>query len=279
MSKRLRNSLIALAIILVVALTPLVWYLVFANDVRLDWEEFLIQGEAEFSIVHLSDMHFPDYRVNLDELVAGIAYRKPDIIAITGDFVSGRTLADEIKATEPFLQSITAIAPVFFVDGNHEASNPNTPLLHQILQDSGVILLKNDYYVMNFGGNDVLIVGRGYGYGGAYTSIVLDTAQADFCFVLLLSHEPSFDVSIYIGARGAGNKIAPNLILSGHIHGGHFRFFGHAIFCPDTFLFPRFSNGLYVYNDISMILSRGTGNYLPIRRVGNLPHVPVILVG
>jgi len=266
------------AVVIIFIILPLIFWFIFADDVTLDFELFTIgcveDNADSITIVHLSDMHFPNYHVCLDELLERVECARPDIIAITGDHVgTGTNVA--ASGVEDFMARLTSIASVFYVDGNHDLANRDTRLLHNILRDSGAIVLENEGYVFQARGRNILIVGLRYGS----TTATLESQAENFCFVLCLIHVPRFEVTIKAYYNDVTKQIMPNLILAGHIHGGHFRIFGRAILCPDTFFAPNYSNGLYVNGGVSMIVSRGIGNDLPIRRFNNRPHVPVIRVG
>jgi len=221
-------------VILVVSL-----FFILVDNESLDFERITIGNESEnkLRIVHLSDLHFPRIHVNIDNLITEIQSQKPHIIAITGDIVGRRSNVTTSGVFE-FMELIVQIAPVYYVRGNHDASNRDTVLLHQGLKDRGVNILGDDRPFIEI-----------------------------YDFVIQLSHTPNFP-SIY--------PITPNLVLAGHIHGGQFRLFGRGILCPDTIFFPRYSSGLYILGDTKLVMSRGLGNSIIPWRFINRPHIPLI---
>lgn len=76
------------------------------------------------------------------------------------------------------------------------------------------------------------------------------------------------------------NSINPNLVLSGHVHGGQFRIpiINKGIIAPDQGLFPKYTSGLYVNNNVDMIVSRGLGNSIISIRINNRPHIPITIL-
>ena len=77
----------------------------------------LPEGFDGFRIAQISDLHAREFGKDNEHLVDLVRASKPDLIALTGD------LADERRdpmALKPFLQALCAIAPVYFVTGNHE---------------------------------------------------------------------------------------------------------------------------------------------------------------
>ena len=88
-------------------------------------------------------------------------------------------------------------------------------------------------------------------------------------FAIVLSHRPElFD------AYAACN---PDLVLSGHAHGGQFRLpvIG-GLYAPGQGVFPQYDAGLYEQEATSMVVSRGIGNSLFPLRVFNPPEIVAI---
>jgi hypothetical protein len=249
--------------VLIFLIASIVLLFIYFDDTTLDFEKIYLAHSSESSetinIVHLSDMHFPDTNVNLEKLITGIKAEQPDIIAITGDIVNTRTKIDTSGLCD-FMGKLAPIAPIFYVDGNHDIANKGTALLHDILQNHGVTILKNQTAALSIKGKDILIIGNASN---------VNAQEFQNHYVILLSHVPSFNIH---------STITPDLILAGHVHGGHARIFGKALLCPDTLLFPKYSNGLYTNGQTNMIVSRGVGSYLAIPRFNNKPHVPIIKV-
>ena len=86
---------------------------------------------------------------------------------------------------------------------------------------------------------------------------------------MLLSHRPElFKVYVESGA---------DLVLSGHAHGGQFRFpLVGGLVAPNQGLFPKYDAGLYSEGSTNMIVSRGIGNSILPFRFNNRPEVILI---
>ncbi|MDE6796877.1 MAG: phosphoesterase, partial [Ruminococcus sp.] len=73
-----------------------------------------------------------------------------------------------------------------------------------------------------------------------------------------------------------------DLILSGHAHGGQWRFpviLEQGLYAPNQGLFPDYTNGQYEYADCTHIISRGLARPLRmifIPRIFNRPEISVI---
>jgi len=263
-----KAPLIVLAVIFSVVIAGISLFFAFLDSRTLDFEEFFVAREGwgghDVTIVHLSDLHFPN-AVDTDKMLARIEEAEPDIIAVTGDIIGTRTVVEQSGVFE-FVERLANIgAPVFFVRGNHERNNRNSQLLYDNMAANGVVILRNESVVMG----DITVIGLDYG-----TSSATISCDEENNFVILLTHVPSFGNTLY---TSEGAAIIPNLILSGHIHGGQIRIFGRGILCPDTLLFPRFAAGLYTLGESKMIVSRGIGNSIVPWRVNNMPHIPIII--
>ena len=109
-------------------------------------------------IVQISDLHGRVFGKEHAALLSAVRAAKPDFIAITGD------LADEdtaLPSLRPLLAGLTALAPVYYVTGNHEwvISRAVRQTLCDLLDGYGVIRLENDYRVLERDGQRLVIAG------------------------------------------------------------------------------------------------------------------------
>ena len=73
--------------------------------------------------------------------------------------------------------------------------------------------------------------------------------------------------------------IKPDLVLSGHYHGGLIRLpFIGGIYAPEQGYFPEYDAGLYDINGNKVIISRGLGTSSKIPRINNIPEISVIIL-
>lgn len=281
MTKRKSAWLIVVAVFLSLIIIFVGLCLIFVDNKNIQYEKININHSndkgATLKIAHLSDMHFPQNRVNINGVLMRITEESPDFIAITGDLIdNGAAITKSSKVFE-FIEKLVLIAPVYYVDGNHERRSSNAQELYDGLELRGVRLLQNKYEHVVINGVGVTIIGLGdseYGphYGEAY---VHEDIGNDY--VVLLAHKPS----VWSSATTNQTAISPDLILSGHVHGGQIRLFGKGILCPDKFFFPKFQSGLYTSSNergSKMVVSRGIGNSIVPFRFNNKPHIPIIAV-
>ncbi len=210
-------------------------------------------------IAHLSDLHEKEFGANNHELFDAVERLNPDLIAITGDMIydtftrqPNDTYIETVAAWAP------AIAPSFFVTGNHE--RVWTEYVKDIFTQHGVCVLENNVVslavhntVIDIGGVEDPTVDP-YGFRK-----LLFPDKNRFC--LLLAHDPSPFEDGYV-------KTGADLVLCGHTHGGQIRFpGGKAIISPgDHRPFPKYSDGSYTGNGATMIISMGLGvSVIPFR--------------
>lgn len=71
-----------------------------------------------------------------------------------------------------------------------------------------------------------------------------------------------------------------DLVLSGHLHGGHWRFLNKGLICPSdgdrVRLFPRYAQGIHTHKNSVLVVSRGLGDQMSIPRLFNRPQLNVI---
>lgn len=271
-------------VILAIAIVFISVCLIFIDNKNIDYENFSVKytnkSNTDVNIVHLSDLHFPKIKADLDKMIERIDEEKPDIIAITGDLIDGSAIIEDCGVFE-FIEKIKGIAPVYYVNGNHEAAHPGAQLLYSNLTANEVII--NEVIIMDNESVDITIKGQNI-------TIIGLTDNTDYSaecygnneniennYIILLAHRP--DYQKWLTYTSNLNAIAPNLILSGHIHGGQIRLFGKGIMSPDFSLFPKFDAGMYLSEnnrETVMIVSKGVGNSITPARFNNKPHVPII---
>ena len=111
--------------------------------------------KESFRIVHLSDLHNKQFRQG--KLFRQVAALKPDIIVFTGDIIS-RWTQDRTYMHET-VERLCAIAPVYFVPGNHEYGQGLHDVIFCELEAHGAIVLRHQFVNITVKGNPVTILG------------------------------------------------------------------------------------------------------------------------
>ncbi len=205
-----------------------------------------------FSIAQISDVHVgATIRRNyVERIVEAVNALKPDMIALTGDFVDG-PVKDLAPHTAP-LGRLNAAHGAFFVTGNHEyysGANAWTTEFRRL----GLRVLLNEHAVIEHNGAPLVVAGvtdfSAHHFNPAQRSdprAALAGAPSNAGARILLAHQPR--------SAAAAAQAGFDLQLSGHTHGGQF--------WPWN-LFVRFqqpfTSGLHRLNALWVYVSRGTG--------------------
>ena len=223
-----------------------------------------------FRILHLSDLHagasMPERRMG--EIAARARAIQPDLIAFTGDFVTGSANYDAV-ALGTLLNALSAPDGVFAVLGNHDHVG-HSHVLRQVLRASGVTELENQVHTLHRDGVALHIAGVDSLYHRkARLDAVLAALPNDAAPAILLAHEP--DIADVVAPSG---RIA--LQLSGHAHGGQVALPGGltALGLPEHG--RRYIDGLYLVEKMFVYANRGLGMTSAPLRFNSRPEITVI---
>ena len=224
-------------------------------------------------IVHLSDNHGKEFGEDNERLLSEVAALEPDLIAWTGDLIDRESQFEMVPA---LAKGLAAIAPTYYVTGNHEWALRRVPELKQLLTDCGVRVLTNSYEVWELDGATLAIAGVDDPNGPADQKTGVELRQEiDADYTILLSHRDT--VEEYAGW-------GYDLVLCGHGHGGIIRIpvLDQGLLSTNREWFPEYDGGLVSYeNGDFCFVSRGLGsNTVPFHafRLFNRPDVPVLML-
>ena len=174
-------------------------------------------------------------------------------------------------------RGLSAIAPSYYVTGNHEWAAKCVPELKELLESCGVTVLSNEYKMLTRDGQSIALLGADDSNGRADQKTISELseevrkAEGDDTYLLLLSHRNNR----YETYAEAGI----DLTLAGHAHGGIIRLPGtDGLIGPSREFLPDYTAGLYALSDGQMVVSRGLGNQWPAFRLFNRPHLPVVVL-
>jgi len=217
-----------------------------------------------FTIVVLSDFHYdPYFSVHpLRSAIGMVNGLQPELIVLTGDFVSMRLFGDPAaaaSAAEPcaqLLRQMKAPHGLWAVMGNHDCST-DPDHVTSALRAAGIQVLSNQSTPIErdggrfwLGGVDDVIC------GGADLAATLHDVPAGEASVLL-AHEP--DYADYVAHSPV------DLQISGHSHGGQVRIpLVGPVFLPA--MAKKYIWGLYQIGGLALYTNPGLGTVnLPIR--------------
>lgn len=221
-----------------------------------------------FKIVQLSDLHGAEFGEDGMELVEKVKELEPDIIALTGDFVTDE---GDLAAVEKLAARLTELCPVYFVSGNHEFGSGLAVKVRNILERAGVKYLSNEYLTISRGEDEILLGGVEDPLAYADMLSPDELAQkmndaAPDAFKILLGHR-NYWMTEY-------PELPVDLIFCGHAHGGLIRIPGvGGLIGTDRRLFPDFDAGQFNNGRYTLIVSRGLGNSVSIPRIFNRPEI------
>ncbi len=221
-----------------------------------------------FKIVQLSDLHGAEFGEDGMELVDKVGSLEPDMIALTGDFVTDE---GDLAAVEKLAARLTELCPVYFISGNHEFGSGLAVKVRYILERAGVKYLSNEYLTISRGEDGILLGGVEDPLAYADMLSPDELAQkmndaAPDAFKILLGHR-NYWMTEY-------PELPVDLIFCGHAHGGLIRIPGvGGLIGTDRRLFPDFDAGQFNNGRYTLIVSRGLGNSVSIPRIFNRPEI------
>ena len=225
-------------------------------------------------IVVLSDLHGAEFGENNEELFQTVADQSPEYIFYLGD------LEDKYRGPDPgyaeaVAAGLTAIAPTYYVTGNHEWAIGDVPELKERLAAQGVTVLSNDFTTLERNGDTVVLAGiddpNGYADQKQPETVAAEVyaAYGDPFWLLLAHRNDRFEEQYSL--------LGADLVLSGHGHGGIIRLpFTDGLLSTNRTLFPSYTAGLYDKNGSALFVTRGLGNSGPSFRLWNRPEVAVV---
>ena len=258
----------------IVLITVLVWW---SNaSVQTEMVEFSsVRLPAAFDglrIAVLSDLHGGTLGEKNRRLLSAVSAAEPDIIAVVGD-LEDRSRGHDPAWVEHLAAELAAIAPVYYVTGNHEWAIGHVPELKKTLSEAGWSVLSNDVVPLENDGETIWIAGiddpNGYADQESPEAVTADLKDAD-AFWILLAHRNTLFENQY-------SLLGADLTISGHGHGGVIRLpFTDGLISTERTLFPSYTDGFYEANGATVFVSRGVGNSGRLLRLFNPPRVAVV---
>ena len=235
-------------------------------------------GFSGYRIAQVSDLHNAEFGTGNIKLLQIISDNTPDIIVITGDLIDRSHTNIDIALD--FAKNAIQIAPVYYVNGNHEAGLSQYDKLKDELEAADVIVLEDEVIQLKHNGSTLTLIGLSdpnYAIRNDVfdeTTVMVSTKlnslrENEKDYIILLSHRPElFETYVNCGM---------DLVFSGHAHGGQFRLpFIGGLVAPNQGLFPKYDAGLYTDGTTNMIVSRGIGNSIIPIRFNNRPEVVLV---
>ena len=215
-------------------------------------------------VVQLSDLHVTD-QVPYDYYVSVLetaARQEPDLLILTGDFVSSRRRMDLVE--ELLRDRLEARLGVFGVLGNHDYWTDSLAV-RRVLERVGVQLLRGECRRLTLrDGATLQLCGTEQPWGVTLHADAVREAD----FTLVLSHNPD---NIYELA-----SMGVSAVFGGHYHGGQFRIPGLGAFVVPSRYGRRFDRGRFRIGNTDLFVSSGVGVDMPPLRIYCRPDILVV---
>lgn len=200
-----------------------------------------LNAKTAFKIALLTDLHGCYYGKNQQDLVSRLKKQSPNAILLGGDIYDDR---QGFANTDSLLSQLSAIAPTYYVDGNHEwwLSTENRLESLKRIAHYGIkpimgkqVAIPNTRIVL-FGLSDP----ESREFDNQFQQLNGQVKTENFN--ILLSHRPE-RIDEY-------RQYPFDLVLSGHAHGGQWRipFIMNGLFAPSQGFLPKYAGGLYEFN-------------------------------
>lgn len=253
--------------------------LCYAMNEKIILPKTIIQSNKvnkEITAAVISDFHSGRAK----QVVCLIHELNPDLILIPGDLIDENMKMDSIVE---LLQGIRRW-PSYYVSGNHEFKKgkfyKRYDDLKKLLDEYGVVNLDN-------ASKEVVISGQRVWIGGIQDHCFDKSKNPDNLdqqsLKLTCSKLNKNLFSILLMHRPEQNRFVENyevdLVVSGHAHGGQWRFPGiNGLFAPQQGLFPQRAGGLYPMKHGIHLVSRGLAHYWFLPRIGNPREINMITI-
>jgi len=225
-----------------------------------------LELKRPITILHASDLHSSNLvslRFIERALTKGLRH-KPDLVCLTGDFVTCRVI--DPKAYARVLSLCSAQAPTFAVTGNHDGGSwagmhggyPLPSAVCEVLDAAGIRCIDNENLNLEINGSILRLVGLGDWWSRdsqpdlAFHGIAVEENVPIVC----LAHNPD--------CRDQVRDYPWDLMLCGHTHGGqlHFPIFGRP-FAPISD--HRYALGICDYHGRPIHVTSGVGMVVGVR--------------
>jgi len=229
---------------------------------------------AGMKIVQISDIHFQEYTeaAFLDAIVRDVNAAAPDLVLLTGDFVSAKPLPRRFSIGLGYhcaehLSRLTCPSR-YAILGNHDClvgSQAITDALHT----HGIPVLANSFVPLERKGQRIWLAGiKDVLEDKPDLDAALPAGRPEHEPVILLVHEPDFtDYAV-------GRQV--DLVLSGHTHGGQILLpLFPPLLLPD--MGTKYVHGLFRMRDgMQLYVNRGIGAVTLPFRFRCQPEITVI---
>lgn len=232
-------------------------------------------GSERIRILQISDLHASD-DMPLDFIERAVELglqQKPDVVCLTGDFITLRW--DEWNSYSRILERLSKMAPTFGTTGNHDGGewlvsqggyNRPTKVIEMLEKANVQVLMNASCDVALPHKNPFELVGFGDLWSKDFVPGELLSPRSEKIPRIVMSHNP--DTKDYI------EKSDWDLMLSGHTHGGQLTLpWGSTPFAPVKD--KRFVRGLHQWENHWLHITKGVAS-MGNMRLNCFPEISMV---
>ncbi len=217
-----------------------------------------------FTILQLSDVHHGKFvpASYIENCIQRVSHLEPDVIALTGDFVSGD--ARYAFPCAEILKTLKSKQGIFAIAGNHDYWT-DISTVSKAFHKEGIPLFRNQHTVFRRGGEKILFGGFDDLWGGTPDFFKTFPTRAKKELKIMMAHNPDvFELNFPFDI---------DFIMAGHTHGGQVSlpFYGPPII-PSSFG-NKYASGFFKRGGMRMYVNRGLGVIFPPVRFRVRPEI------
>jgi predicted MPP superfamily phosphohydrolase len=222
---------------------------------------------AGLRVVQLTDIHVGNFmkQAKLEWYVRAVNDLEPDLIALTGDFISSS--AHFIPACAAALEKLEAREGVFACLGNHDYWVGAQPVT-EALQAAGVQVLRNEACTLSLKGAILNVAGVDDPWRGKADFDRALSMSDPNAPTIMLCHQPDLFPAVV--------QREIDLTLAGHYHGGQIKLRCLGMAISPAHLISEFVEGLYLQGRSQLYVSRGIGITGPPVRLNAPPEITLL---
>ncbi len=252
-----------------------------AKNIRVVTKQIMqgkLTGNRPLRILHISDLHASCF-VSLsfiERAVRQALAEKPDLVCITGDFITFNVPHHD--RYKQILKLLSSTAPTVACFGNHDGGKwakrgigyDERPMVQKLLSEGDILILENESKNLLINHQKISIVGLDDIWAERFDPPkAFGSAGSDYDMRIVLSHNPDTRVRL--------NTYEWDMLLCGHTHGGEvcIPYIGAPLAPVKD---KQYVEGLHYENGRVVHITRGLGSLFGVR-INCAPEISILHVG
>jgi uncharacterized protein len=228
-------------------------------------------SDQTLRIVQISDLHIKEFDRFNRHIIDRVNQQQADVMLFTGDILDRDYT---LPVLEQFLARLDPQPAKYAILGNWEHySGLDLAALKALYAKFNCTLLVNESLVHQHQGHDLLLTGLDDTVEGQPNLTQALKGMQARPNHLILAHAPDQRDLFTTAEAQLLSQFQPQMMLSGHTHGGQIRFFSFAPALPQGS--GKYINGWYDDRAPQLYVSRGLGGSHIRARLGSIPEIAV----